>query len=65
MRPCIPPVDAVYPAIGVDVNALEFPKFATLDPNRYKETKLKHFENTPDAMLVHDGKLNVVRFQQS
>ena len=40
MLPYTPPVDVVYPAIGVDVNAFELDKFAMLEPVRYKDNRL-------------------------
>ena len=40
MLPYTPPVEVVYPAIGVDENAFEAPNLTTLEPVRYMESNL-------------------------
>lgn len=39
MFPRTPPVDIVYPAIGVDENATEFANFTTDEPSKYSDTR--------------------------
>ena len=41
MLPYTPPVDVVYPAMGVDENALEFNIRAIEEPVRYRDTSVK------------------------